>query len=60
MTKQSATAFEWAKLIIGAVMFVGLIYVHAYVKELSVFILALPAAVMGVDLSKLLNIGGKK
>ena len=60
MATNKPTLFEWARFIVGALLFAGLIYVHAYVKELSVFIIAIPALLMGLDPSKFIKIGGGK
>lgn len=59
MSVEDTRALQWAKLILGAVLFAGMLYIHAYVKELSIFLMAVPGFLMGVDLSKYLP-GNKK
>lgn len=56
---QKTTLFAWVKFIIGTILFVGLILIHVWIKELPVWLFGLPAALWGVDLSSLLGRGGK-
>lgn len=56
---QKTTLFAWVKFIIGTILFVGLIGIHVWVKELPVWLFGLPAALWGVDLSSLLGRSGK-
>lgn len=44
---------EWARFIVGVLLFAGLIGVHVFLKELPIWLLALPAALWGVDVSAL-------
>ena len=60
MSAEQTKALEWAKFVVGAILFAGMLYIHAYVKELSIFLMAVPGLLMGVDLSKFLPNGGKK
>lgn len=60
MSAEQGKALEWAKFLVGAVLFGGMLYIHAYVKELSIFLMAVPGLLMGVDLSKYIPNGGKK
>lgn len=55
MTDERATVFDWVKLIIGTILFAALIAIHVWVKELPVWLFGLPAALWGVDLSKVLG-----
>jgi hypothetical protein len=55
------TVFEVFKFVVAASLFLVELYIHAYVKELNVFILGAPWAIMGVDPDKLASmIRGKK
>lgn len=59
MTDQAkTTAMAWVKFIVGTILFVALISIHVWVKELPVWIFGLPAALWGVDLSSMFR-GGK-
>lgn len=58
--QEPSKALEWAKFVVGALLFAGMLYIHAYVKELSIFLMAVPGLLMGVDLSKYIPSGGKK
>lgn len=60
MSTEQARTLEWVKFIVGALFFAAMLYVHTYVKELSIFLMAIPGVLMGVDLSKYLPSGGKK
>jgi len=60
MSVQEGKALEWAKFVVGAILFAGMLYIHAYVKELSIFLMAVPGLLMGVDLSKYIPGGNKK
>ena len=60
MSTEQGKALEWAKFIVGAILFAGMLYIHAYVKELSIFLMAVPGLLMGVDLSKYIPNGGNK
>lgn len=51
---------EWAKFIAAIILFGVMLYIHAFVKELSLILLAAPWALMGIDLGKIIQIGGKK
>lgn len=54
------TAFEWIKFIVATALAGAMLYIHAYVKDLPVLLMAAPYLLMGVDLSKVVQIGGKK
>jgi len=60
MSVEETKALEWAKFVVGAVLFAGMLYIHAYVKELSIFLMAVPGLLMGVDVSRYFPNGGKK
>jgi len=55
-----ATAMEWAKFIVATLLFCGMLYIHSFVKELSLILLSAPWALMGIDLGKIIQIGGGK
>ena len=55
----NSNALEWAKFFVGAILFSAMLYIHTYVKELNIFILAVPGLLMGIDPSKYIG-GGKK
>ena len=59
MSAEQTKALEWAKFVVGAILFAGMLYIHAFVVPLSIFLMAIPGILMGVDVSKLLP-GGKK
>lgn len=42
------TLFKWVKLIIGAIMFGAIFYVDTYIKDVNVFLYAIPGALMGI------------
>lgn len=56
--QKKPSRLEWARFIVGALLFVGLIVINVWVKELSLFIIGIPALLMGIDPKKLLG-GGK-
>lgn len=58
--ENKTTAMEWAKFIAAIILFGVMLYIHAFVKELSLILLAAPWALMGIDLGKIIQIGGKK
>jgi len=60
MSVEETKALEWAKFVVGAVLFAGMLYIHAYVVPLSIFLMAIPGILMGVDVAKFLPGGGKK
>jgi hypothetical protein len=45
------SVFDKIKFAIGIILFIGLIVIHVWVKELPVWLFGLPAALWGVDLS---------
>lgn len=49
--KDEETIFDWIKFIVGVILFVGLIAVHVWVKDLPVYVFGLPAALWGIDLA---------
>ena len=53
------TAFEWIKFLVATSLAGGMLYIHAYVKDLPVYLMGAPYLLMGVDLSKL-PFGSKK
>lgn len=58
--ERKTTAMEWAKFIAAVCLFCGMIYIHAFIKELSLILLAAPWALMGIDLGKIIQIGGPR
>lgn len=64
---KKATAMEWAllafniiKFIIASALFAYMLYIHASVREVSIFAMAIPGMIMGARLDKLLEYVGKK
>lgn len=51
MSRETVSIFDKVKFAIGIILFVGLIGIHVWVKELPVWLFGLPAALWGVDLS---------
>lgn len=47
--------WKWVRFVIGVIMFAGLMIVHVMMKEVPVFILAAPFALMGFDAKDLMN-----
>ena len=52
--------FEWAKFLVATILAAAMLYIHAYVKELPVFLMGAPYLLMGVDLSRITSIGGSR
>jgi hypothetical protein len=53
--------FDWIKFMVATALAGGMLYIHAYVKDLPVMLMGAPYLLMGVDLSKLPTLwGGKK
>ena len=46
------------RLIVGALLLVFIIAIHAFAKELPIWVFAIPSFLFGLDLTKFLN--GKK
>lgn len=59
MAEEKASAMAWAKLVLGTVIFLAMLVIHTWVKELPYWLFAAPTALWGIDLSSLLP-GGKK
>lgn len=65
---EEATKFEWAefafkfiRFVVVSVFFGVMFYVHVYIKELPIYLLAAPWALMGFDPKNLpFGIGTKK
>ena len=53
------SAFRLLQFWAGVVLFAGMILLHVFVKELPVYLMAIPGILMGVDPSKFIG-GGKK
>lgn len=58
--KSPPTIYEMVRFVIGVMLFVGLIFIHAFVKELPVFLLGSPFLLMGIDLAKLAQVFWRK
>lgn len=52
--------FDWIKFIVATALAGAMLYIHAYVKDLPVLLMAAPYLLMGVDLSKVIQFGGGK
>jgi hypothetical protein len=57
--EQKTTAMAWAKFIVASILAGAMLYLHSYVKDLPMILLAGPYVLMGVDLSKFITIGKK-
>ena len=53
-------ALTWAKFIVATLLCGSMLYIHAFIKDLPLLLMALPFALMGLDVSKVIQIGGKK
>ena len=51
-SQQTVSRFQ---LIIGAILFLAVLYVHAFVKELHILLLATPGLIMGIRLDALID-----
>ena len=55
------TAFDWARWIVGTVVFCGMLYVHVFHKEIPLILFGVPAFLVGIKPEGLLSMfGGKK
>ena len=54
------TIFEVVKFAVATLLASAMLYLHAYVKELPVMLMAAPYLLMGVDVSKFVSFGGGK
>jgi len=57
--EQKTNAMAWAKFIVASILAGAMLYIHSFVKELPLVLLAAPYVLMGVDLSKFITIGRK-
>jgi predicted Kef-type K+ transport protein len=57
-SEQKATAFQIVKFVVGVILFAALVGIHVWVKELPVWLIALPGALWGIDAAAFL--GGRK
>ena len=57
--EQKTSAMAWAKFVVASILAAAMLYVHAYVKDLPVILMAAPYLLLGVDLSKFITIGRK-
>lgn len=48
---------DWAKFVVGTILFGALLAVHVWLKELDPWLFGLPALLWGVDLSSLVRKG---
>lgn len=48
------TFFDWVKFIVATALAGVMLYIHAYVKDLPIVIMAAPYLLMRLDLSKIL------
>lgn len=52
--------FDIIKFVVATLLAAGMLVIHAFYKELPVVLMCLPYALMGIDLSKVIQIGGGK
>lgn len=62
MSEQSkATLYDWARWIVGTIVFCGMLYFHIFHKELPLLLFGVPAFLIGIKPENLIGIiGGKK
>ena len=52
--------FDIVKFIVATALAGAMLYVHAFIKDLPVIVMCAPYLLMGIDLSKVIQIGGGK
>lgn len=57
-----ATFYDWARWIVGTIVFCAMLYAHVFIKELPLLLFAVPAFLVGIKPESLAGIftGGKK
>lgn len=60
MSDDTRAKLDWARWIVGTVVFCGMLYVHVFHKELPLLLFGVPAFLVGIKPENITKIGGGK
>ena len=60
-TEFKPSAWDWARWIVGTVIFCGMLYAHLIVKDIPLILFGVPAFLIGIKPDAIVDrLGGKK